>query len=340
MGQFAAAIRGMAAACEALDFPVVSGNVSLYNETARAGGDPADAGDRRPRRAGRCGEGGGHRAAAVARRRADRRHQGLARPVALAARDRRPRGGRAAAGRSGRRTRQRRFRPRADPGRARSAPATTCRMAACWSRWRRWRWRAATGVRLFDRPARHPRPCLLVRRGPGPLCARGARRRRAVRAAEAAGLPAVRHRHIRRTGFDTARWRHNIRCERCARRTNASSRPGWTTADQEETTHGDGGERDRGADQGGAPRRARHRRGPRRRRRPLRRDRGLRAVPRPHRACSSTRSSMPRCAAGWGASCTPSHCRPPPPTKSSARSSTDGQRRVRTHPERHRRQTR
>ncbi|HEY4043744.1 MAG TPA: phosphoribosylformylglycinamidine synthase subunit PurL [Rhodopila sp.] len=33
MGQFAAAIRGMAAACEALGFPVVSGNVSLYNET-------------------------------------------------------------------------------------------------------------------------------------------------------------------------------------------------------------------------------------------------------------------------------------------------------------------
>ncbi len=33
MGQFAASIRGMAAACRALDFPVVSGNVSLYNET-------------------------------------------------------------------------------------------------------------------------------------------------------------------------------------------------------------------------------------------------------------------------------------------------------------------
>jgi phosphoribosylformylglycinamidine synthase II len=33
MGQFAAAIQGMAAACLALDFPVVSGNVSLYNET-------------------------------------------------------------------------------------------------------------------------------------------------------------------------------------------------------------------------------------------------------------------------------------------------------------------
>ncbi len=33
MAAFAAAIRGMAAACEALNFPVVSGNVSLYNET-------------------------------------------------------------------------------------------------------------------------------------------------------------------------------------------------------------------------------------------------------------------------------------------------------------------
>ncbi|HUC18239.1 MAG TPA: phosphoribosylformylglycinamidine synthase subunit PurL [Acetobacteraceae bacterium] len=34
MGQFAGAIRGMEAACRALDFPVVSGNVSLYNQTA------------------------------------------------------------------------------------------------------------------------------------------------------------------------------------------------------------------------------------------------------------------------------------------------------------------
>jgi phosphoribosylformylglycinamidine synthase len=33
MGQFVGAIRGMSAACIALDFPVVSGNVSLYNET-------------------------------------------------------------------------------------------------------------------------------------------------------------------------------------------------------------------------------------------------------------------------------------------------------------------
>jgi phosphoribosylformylglycinamidine synthase len=33
MGQFVGAIRGIAEACTALDFPVVSGNVSLYNET-------------------------------------------------------------------------------------------------------------------------------------------------------------------------------------------------------------------------------------------------------------------------------------------------------------------
>ncbi|MEM9880027.1 MAG: phosphoribosylformylglycinamidine synthase subunit PurL [Pseudomonadota bacterium] len=33
MGQFVAAIKGMSEACHALDFPVVSGNVSLYNET-------------------------------------------------------------------------------------------------------------------------------------------------------------------------------------------------------------------------------------------------------------------------------------------------------------------
>jgi phosphoribosylformylglycinamidine synthase II len=33
MGQFVKAIEGISAACRALDFPVVSGNVSLYNET-------------------------------------------------------------------------------------------------------------------------------------------------------------------------------------------------------------------------------------------------------------------------------------------------------------------
>ena len=37
MGQIVAALRGIAAACRALDFPVVSGNVSLYNETQGVG---------------------------------------------------------------------------------------------------------------------------------------------------------------------------------------------------------------------------------------------------------------------------------------------------------------
>nr|WP_310523356.1 phosphoribosylformylglycinamidine synthase subunit PurL [Polymorphobacter sp.] len=37
MGQFVGCIEGMAEACRALDFPVVSGNVSLYNETNGVG---------------------------------------------------------------------------------------------------------------------------------------------------------------------------------------------------------------------------------------------------------------------------------------------------------------
>lgn len=37
MGQFAGCIEGMAEACTALDYPVVSGNVSLYNETNGVG---------------------------------------------------------------------------------------------------------------------------------------------------------------------------------------------------------------------------------------------------------------------------------------------------------------
>ncbi|MGH6788441.1 MAG: AIR synthase related protein, partial [Pseudolabrys sp.] len=39
MGQFVGCIRGIAEACKALDFPVVSGNVSLYNETKFPGED-------------------------------------------------------------------------------------------------------------------------------------------------------------------------------------------------------------------------------------------------------------------------------------------------------------
>ncbi|WP_408740297.1 phosphoribosylformylglycinamidine synthase subunit PurL [Acetobacter sp. AN02] len=39
MAQFVAAIEGMGEACRALDFPVVSGNVSLYNETKQPDGN-------------------------------------------------------------------------------------------------------------------------------------------------------------------------------------------------------------------------------------------------------------------------------------------------------------
>ena len=43
MGQFVASVRGMAEACKALDYPVVSGNVSLYNETNGVGIPPTPA---------------------------------------------------------------------------------------------------------------------------------------------------------------------------------------------------------------------------------------------------------------------------------------------------------
>ena len=37
MGQFVGCLRGIGEAARALDFPIVSGNVSLYNETQGAG---------------------------------------------------------------------------------------------------------------------------------------------------------------------------------------------------------------------------------------------------------------------------------------------------------------
>ena len=53
MGEFAGAIEGMREACLALDYPVVSGNVSLYNETS-GNAILADPGDRRRRADRRC----------------------------------------------------------------------------------------------------------------------------------------------------------------------------------------------------------------------------------------------------------------------------------------------
>ena len=116
MGQFAASIRGMAAACLALDFPVVSGNVSLYNETDGQGILPT------PAIGGLgvleyAGSSVGLALLSGAGFGADRLDGWMAWPVALAARDRRARGWAAAAGGPCGRAPQRRFRARSDPRR-------------------------------------------------------------------------------------------------------------------------------------------------------------------------------------------------------------------------------
>jgi phosphoribosylformylglycinamidine synthase len=41
MAQFVGCLRGMGEACRALDFPIISGNVSLYNESKATGGGSA-----------------------------------------------------------------------------------------------------------------------------------------------------------------------------------------------------------------------------------------------------------------------------------------------------------
>ena len=146
MGQFAARHRRHAArpawrstsrSCR--------GNVSLYNETNGSGilPTPAIGGVGLHRR---CRQDASSLALQARERHVDpdRRDQGASRPVALSARDRRPRGRRAAAGRSRRRAAQRRFRARADPGRQGVAPATMSPTAGSWWRWPRWRWPAAS----------------------------------------------------------------------------------------------------------------------------------------------------------------------------------------------------
>ena len=87
MGQLVGCIRGIAEACKALDFPVVSGNVSLYNETNGRAILPT------PTIGGVGVIDDFTKSATVAFKAADeailldRRDQGLARPVALSARD-------------------------------------------------------------------------------------------------------------------------------------------------------------------------------------------------------------------------------------------------------------
>ena len=108
MGEIVAGIDGIGEAARALDFPVISGNCSLYNETNGEAILPTPA----------IGGVGlmkdVDRMATVAFKRdgdaiiLDRRDQRPSRPVDLSARNRRPRRRRCAAGRSRRRETQRR----------------------------------------------------------------------------------------------------------------------------------------------------------------------------------------------------------------------------------------
>ena len=196
MGQFVGCVQGIAAACKALEFPVVSGNVSLYNETNGRAILPTPTiggvgliDDFREVREHRLQ--GGRRAD-----RAARRNEGLDRPVALSARNLRARGGRAAAGRSDRRAACRRLRARSDRGERRHRGTRLVRRRAP-RRDRR------NGARLGHRrqglrPTRVPhRAWLLVRRGPGAL--RGDDQaetvRRSRRARQDGRRPGPAHRH-------------------------------------------------------------------------------------------------------------------------------------------------
>ena len=153
MAQFVELPRGMGDACRALDFPIVSGNVSaLQREQGdrRRQRDPADAGDRRRRPARRLGED---------RRRSGSRREGETHLSSSATRTRhvgqslwleslpRPPGRHAAARRPRRRAARWRMRPRADRRRPGLPRSTTVRMAGGWSPSPKWRWRATSARR-------------------------------------------------------------------------------------------------------------------------------------------------------------------------------------------------
>ena len=112
MGQLVGCIRGIATACKALDFPVVSGNVSLYNETNGRAILPT------PTIGGVGVIDDFTKSASIDFKAADeadraaRRDEGLDRPVALSPRHLRTRRGCTAAGRSVDRAAHRRFRAR------------------------------------------------------------------------------------------------------------------------------------------------------------------------------------------------------------------------------------
>ena len=144
MGEFVGCIEGMAAGLPGARLPGRLGQ-RLVLQRDRRPGDLADADDRRPRADRRSRPHGDHR---LAQRGpgagADRRDLRLARLLALSARGLRPRGGRAAAGRSRRPSGAMASWCARCASRAWSRPATTCPTAASTWRWPRWRWPRAS----------------------------------------------------------------------------------------------------------------------------------------------------------------------------------------------------
>ena len=158
MGQFAAAIRGMAGGLHRARLPGRVRQRLLYNET-EGKGDPADPGDRRRRRAG--GRGPGGRASRCRRaldlvligetrgwlgqslwlREIAGREEGAPPPVDLAAE-----------------RRNGDFVRGADPRRHGRRLPRLSPMAGCWWRWPRWRWPAASAPPCW--PARRRRPAM------------------------------------------------------------------------------------------------------------------------------------------------------------------------------------
>ena len=205
MGQFVGCVRGIAEACRALDFPVVSGNVSLYNETNGRAilPTPTIGGvgllDDFTKSATLAFKAAGEAILLIGET------AGLARPVALSAR-------RSAAARRARRRRsisrpsaaQRRFRARADRATGCVTAVHDLSDGGLAGRARR----DGDGVG-HRRAARRARPryaaaCLLVRRGSGALCRHrrrgdvaeaviGARARRRRPGAAARPAPAAMH---------------------------------------------------------------------------------------------------------------------------------------------------
>ena len=154
MGQLVGCIEGIGEAARALDFPIVSGNVSLYNETMGVG-HSADAGDRRRRPRRRRDEDrqprlqGAGRGRAAGRRRARlARSLGLARVVAGREEGAPPPVDLAAERRNGEFV-------RALIATAASPPCRTSPTAASRSRSPRWRWPATSARRSRPKRSEH-----------------------------------------------------------------------------------------------------------------------------------------------------------------------------------------